>query len=166
MRLLLLRHGDALPAVTDDQSRPLSLSGEEQSRRAGEFLVRVQAAIDILLSSPLLRAQQTGHIVSDIVSPGKTETTEHLVPSSDPRNLVETLNRSRGNVILCVGHEPHMSVLISFLISGSRNTRVMMEKGGMACLELTPPITPGKGVLCWLVPNEMMVPTEGRTGAR
>jgi len=165
LRLLLLRHGDALPAATDDHSRPLSLSGEEQARRAGEFLTRVHTAIDVLLCSPLLRAQQTGRIVSGIVSPGKTETTEHLVPSSNPRNLINMLNQVEGNVILCVGHEPHISVLISLLISGSRNARVMMEKGELACVEVTPPIAPGKGILCWLVPNEKLSPTGGKTGA-
>lgn len=75
------------------------------------------------------------------------------------------LNQVEGNVILCVGHEPHISVLISLLISGSRNARVMMEKGELACVEVTPPIAPGKGILCWLVPNEKLSPTGGKTGA-
>jgi len=112
-------------------------------------------SVDIVLCSPLQRAAETADAVSEFIS-ARRSSTEHLVPSSDPANLIKELNTASGTAILCVGHEPHLSALISLLLTGSRNARVAMGKGDLACIEVALPAAPGRGTLRWLVTTELL----------
>src|SRR5208283_4854809 len=107
MNLYLLRHGDALPAVGDDATRPLSPLGEEQASLVGNIMQRLGISIDVLLCSPLERAQQTARKIQEILPIKKFILTEHLTPSSNHRNIFNELQSVCAENILCVGHEPH-----------------------------------------------------------
>src|SRR5436190_2456998 len=63
MKLFLVRHADATPG-NPDELRPLSEEGREQARELGEQLRRDGIAPEILLTSPLLRARQTGEALA------------------------------------------------------------------------------------------------------
>ena len=156
MHLYLLRHGDALTVAPNDEQRPLSLMGEEQARLAGEFLNHSGVVPDIVLASPFLRAEQTARLAAGELGAVRVQLSEHLVPTSDPRNLLRELQSLAGGTILCVGHEPHLSTTISLLITGSRNARVAMEKAGLAAIEVELPFAPGSGVLRWILPPGRM----------
>ena len=157
MRLYLLRHGEAEPFRTDDASRALTSRGEEQARRAGAALRRFETNIETIFHSPLLRAQQTARLVSEHFPKIPLKETEHLIPTSDHRQLFDELNRSSGvHSILLVGHEPFLSTLISLLTSGSRNARVVVGTGALSCMEVAAPIKADAGRLLWLLQNEML----------
>src|SRR5919106_4959014 len=65
--LYLIRHavaeqrGDAWP---DDAKRPLSEEGMTRMRKAVRGLARLDVSIDVILTSPLVRARQTAEIVA------------------------------------------------------------------------------------------------------
>ena len=61
MEIILLRHGKAEPHghPQGDAARALVPKGEEQSRRAGDFLRAAGILPEIVLTSPLVRAKQT-----------------------------------------------------------------------------------------------------------
>ncbi len=59
MQLTLIRHGEAAPAIANnDQARPLTARGEQQAAQTAAF-IQQQLQPDVFVVSPLLRAQQT-----------------------------------------------------------------------------------------------------------
>ena len=156
MNLYLLRHGDAIEHGYADADRPLSPLGEKQAKAAAGKLRELNLIPDCILSSPLKRARQMALIVQEELKVKDTMITEHLVPSSDHRQIIDQINNLSTPSVLLVGHEPHMSMLISLLISGSRSVPVQFKKGSLACLDIEIPIKAGDGVLCWLLTTEQM----------
>ena len=67
VRVHLLRHahaGDAFAWSGADELRPLTRKGRRQSERLGAFLEAHAVRPDVIVSSPLVRAQQTAEIVA------------------------------------------------------------------------------------------------------
>src|SRR5512138_1330454 len=70
--LYLVRHaiaeerGDAWP---DDTKRPLTADGASRMRKAARGLSRMDVTLDVILSSPLVRARQTAEILAASLSP-------------------------------------------------------------------------------------------------
>src|SRR5687768_10919251 len=77
MRLLVIRHARAhstkqfaLTGVSDEL-RPLTVEGAERMRIAAAGLRRLIDRVDVLATSPMLRARQTAEIVAgEIDAPG------------------------------------------------------------------------------------------------
>ncbi len=149
--LLFLRHGDAGRAA-DDASRTLSPLGETQAQTAARALRQLFPSVDILFCSPLVRARQTADAVAAVVAIGQRVTTEYLTSSSDPRQIVEEINRHAAGTMLFVGHEPHLSTTISLLVEGSRNPAVRMNTGSLACLDAPARVKYGACKIRWLLP--------------
>ena len=68
----------------------------------------------------------------------KLRLTNHLAPSGAYVDLVAQIAnvRPRVDVILLVGHEPHLSELISLLCTGGSSLGLTLKKGGLARLQL------------------------------
>ena len=73
MEIYLLRHGDAVDRLTGgyarDEDRPLTEAGREEAQVAGEALAGLGETIDLVLTSPLVRAEQTAGIAAKVVRP-------------------------------------------------------------------------------------------------
>lgn len=165
MTLYFLRHGDAVESTAlHDSERPLSELGQHQGTVAGRFLRSLNASIGLILASPLLRAQQMAAAVRQEIGDVPLTTSEYLVASSDPRQIVEQLGRLSAQSVALVGHEPHLSKTISILISGSEVQCVEMKKGSLACLEVSTPVERGQGVLSWLLTAKQMGSSSTTTG--
>lgn len=124
--IYLLRHGDAEGGSGDDAARRLTPKGERQSEAAGRALAALGAKIDVCLTSPKVRAEQTANLACrhlDI----EVEIAEEL--RGGPFDAL-TLAAGRGDVLL-VGHEPDFSTAVAELTGG----RVKLRKGGIACVE-------------------------------
>jgi phosphohistidine phosphatase len=152
MTIYLLRHGEALAAghYRDDE-RPLSNLGHQQSSAVGRYLVEIHADIRAIFCSPLVRARETAEAVLREIGPVPIHETEALVSSSDPREILSELKKSRVKSILLIGHEPHLSRTISLLLWGDSQSRVAMGKCSLACVSVSEPSEQGKGLLEWLV---------------
>ncbi|MBI4810730.1 MAG: phosphohistidine phosphatase SixA [Ignavibacteriales bacterium] len=151
MRIYILRHGDAQAAGYNDADRPLSDVGCDQARSAVNLLHKLVSNVDIILSSPLLRAKQTADIALVSFSSSKLLITQHLVVGSDPEQLVKYINSFSRENILLVGHEPHLSSFIVSLIGGTGSIHLEMSKAGLACVETPLPIKLGNCTLRWLL---------------
>jgi phosphohistidine phosphatase len=155
MIIYFLRHGDATESPSlHDSDRPLSEFGEHQASSVGHFLSKVDRGIKQILTSPLVRAQQSAEAVQRELGPIPIQPTEHLTSSSDPRNIIRELQKANTGTVLLVGHEPHLSRTISLLISGDARTVVEMRKGSLACVSTPDPLKEGAGILQWLLPSE------------
>lgn len=156
MNLYLLRHGDAIEQSYEDAARPLSPLGKEQARLAAHAFTVLNVALDAIFVSPLERAQQTAAIIEQELNLPKHATSELLLPGSDHLKFIDQLNKLAASNALLVGHEPHLSTLVSILINGKNYSHIAIKKGSLLFLEGPTPLERGKGSLRWMfTPEEM-----------
>ena len=124
--IYFLRHGDAEHETSDDADRRLTEKGERQAEAAGRALAALKAGIDICLTSPKVRAEQTARIICQHLDV-EVEFAEDL--RGGPFDAA-ALAAGRGDVLL-VGHEPDFSNSLADLTGA----RVKLRKGGLACVE-------------------------------
>jgi phosphohistidine phosphatase len=158
MHIYFLRHGDtSSDSQYKDSERPLTDLGMRQAALVGTLLQRMNIAIDLVLSSPLIRAQHTASIVISNITKQQVVFSELLVNGSDPRQLFDQLNKLRAPSVLLVGHEPYLSETISLLIGGNRKVEIEMRKCSLALVDVSIPIHQGAGFLKFLIPVETIV---------
>ncbi len=157
MKLLLVRHGiaevrDVFRATgKPDEERPLTEEGRSKMARVALGLRELVPELDLIASSPLVRAQQTASIVADAYGMKVGATTNALNPDALLSDLVEwTASRGADEVIATVGHEPHLSILVTWFLCGVEESRVVFKKGGAALLEFRGRPRKGGAVLRWL----------------
>jgi phosphohistidine phosphatase len=100
-------------------------------------LTRMDVEIDLVLSSPFVRARQTAEIlVRGFKGKPRLEFTNQLTPEADPKHLVEEIRHHRmQHRLVLVGHEPYLSKLVGTLISGAEGCELSLKKGGACKLE-------------------------------
>lgn len=156
MDLFFLRHGKAFdrsPKFRPDSIRPLTPEGEEEMYKVARGIKRLDIEFDLVLTSPYARAARTAEIFHDIIQCGKPHTTESMVPDADPAEIVREIDEKypKAESIVVVGHEPHMSTLMSLLLSGRTDISIDFKKAGFAkfCIDQ---LKPGKcACLKWLM---------------
>lgn len=160
MNLFLARHGEAVAtggAILRDAERPLSVRGEEDAALMGRALAQICPNLEMVVTSPLLRAVRTGEIMgNEIMSHPIFSVTNHLAPGFRPKSLLDELLllAADGN-ILAVGHQPDLSAFIAFLISGSGDASVGMPPGAVARLTVRPGRNRESAVLEWLLTPQL-----------
>ena len=162
MQLLVIRHGiaedpSAVAKGQDDSGPPLSKEGKQMMKRVGAGLSELVDKIDVIGASPLLRAQQTAQIVAKAYNDLPVVTVEDLLPESDPPALMNWLRQhSTVDVVAIVGHQPNLGLVVTWLMSGVKASRVALTKGGTCLLEFSRGVSPGNGTLRWLLtPSQM-----------
>lgn len=158
MQLLVIRHAIAVEredhALTGrpDSDRPLTDSGRRRMRRNARGLQRIAPHPDLIATSPWLRAADTAAVVAETLGVERVETVDVMLPDRHPRVLAAWLNaRSDMPAIAVVGHEPHLGSLVTWLVSGTEDSRIEFKKGGACLLRLDDPVGPGSAILEWLV---------------
>ena len=130
MQLYLVRHADATPG-DPDELRPLSDEGREQARELGERLRDDGVVPDVVLTSPLLRARETGDALARATG-ATSEADERLAPGATAETLREAIS-GRGEHVVVVGHQPDCG-RIAATLSGGEEPR--FPPAGMAVIEL------------------------------
>ncbi len=155
--LFFLRHGQAGNRQDwhdDDAKRPLTVEGKQRMEREAAAIRKLKLPIDLILSSPLVRAYQTAEIVAKSQgSSVRVIADERLGPGFDLKQLKEIVAERRGaKGLMLVGHEPDLSEAIGRITGGGR---LVMKKGALAYVELAEPPSL-QGVLVWLVPPKAL----------
>ncbi len=152
MIIYLLRHGEAADATRfEDSERPLSEFGRRQAKAVGSYLAGLQAGIQKIYCSPLLRARQTVEAIRQEFDHVPLQITELLLSSGDPREVFRELGKHPLQRVLLVGHEPHLSRSVSYLLWGDFRSRVEMKPCSLACVSTPDPLEEGGAVLLSLV---------------
>ncbi|MDE2215410.1 MAG: phosphohistidine phosphatase SixA, partial [Candidatus Omnitrophica bacterium] len=147
MELYFLRHGLAGqygdPKYKDDSLRPLTADGQEKMRRAGLGMQVLGLKFDCIISSPFLRARQTAEIIAKVYKIKKKDIhlTDNLLEPAPVEDLLQEL-RSRfpkSENILLVGHQPHLTQMISRLLQSNKELLIDLKKGGLCSLSLQGP---------------------------
>lgn len=159
VQLYLVRHaiaeerGDAWP---DDTSRPLTERGKARMRRVAKGLVRLGVQIDVVLTSPLVRARQTAEVLAAAFDEAPPVVDlDALAPGSTHAEVLESLRKyGKKKRLALVGHEPDLGVLAGRLL-GSRKP-LEFRKGAVCLIEVgkLPPTTPG--TLRWFATPAML----------
>jgi phosphohistidine phosphatase len=157
VKLLVIRHGPAGDREEwertgkDDSLRPLTPQGKKDVRRAAAGLVHLVPSLDLIATSPWTRAAQTAEIVNKEYGVD-VEDVEELTSEHRPEELRPWLERQRErDTVAVVGHEPHLSLLVGYLLSGRSVSLVNLKKAGACLLSMDDPSRPGSGCLHWLM---------------
>jgi phosphohistidine phosphatase len=155
--VFFLRHGQAGSRSEwkgDDAKRPLTADGKKRMERAAAAIAKLGVPLELIITSPLVRALQT----AEIVAGGRTGasgliTDKRVGPGFGPDHLAAIVaEHRRAKGLLLVGHEPDFSQMISHLTGGGR---LVMKKGGLARVDLEDPASL-RGTLVWLLPPKVL----------
>src|SRR6185436_16641596 len=115
--------------------RPLSPEGVAQSRIIAEGLQRQRVELQVLFTSPLLRARQTAeHMLEQWLSPKpELKTCKQLSPGAKRRSLSRLLLPLAAEHVGLIGHQPHLGDFASWVI-GSKKAQIDLAKAGVACI--------------------------------
>lgn len=152
MRIYLIRHGEAITpgSFTDlpDDHIYLTPKGRKQTREVVKKIKEHLSTLDIIYSSPLVRAVQTTEVIAATLKFRKEIViAEELSFSASLGKILHLLQRSRQyeNIAL-VGHEPTMGMLTASL-SGKQGLNFSFRKSGVACIDFD--IETEKGEFKW-----------------
>ena len=152
MELLLFRHGEAEPpqAAGTDEKRGLTEEGRRDVRSMAEVLLRAELRPEAILTSPLVRARQTGDILAQVLGV-EARPDDRLRPGATLGGVQAVVNEGGVSRVLLVGHEPDLSTIVSGLTGG----RVKMRTSGVARVA-TDRIEPGAGILLSLLVPKLL----------
>lgn len=143
MDLFVLRHGIAgtrgSPEYPNDDERPLTPKGVRRMVDQVRGLNTLDVSLDVILTSPLVRAAETAKIVHQgLDNPGQLVTSDTLKPTGDPERLIEKLamNYTSSSSVMIVGHEPYLSGLVSLLVTGDPEPAIRLKKGALCKLRI------------------------------
>ena len=165
MNIFILRHGIAVERGTKgfekDSDRPLTPKGKRQLRKSAAAMRKMKLRFDLILSSPYERAKRTAEIVSvELKLKKRLKFSDLLKYESEPVELLGQLAELKPapKNLLLVGHEPYLSRLISWLVTGNEDMAMDLKKGGLCKLEAEK-LRVGKcAQLAWLLtPKQMKV---------
>ncbi len=136
------------------------MKGQKKMQKVAINLIDWLADADVIVTSPFVRARQTAEIISETLSQNIIIEAPELVPQSPPQAFLKWLGAHARNFnkVIVVGHEPHISSFISYLIAGVDHSIVEMKKSAVASLELEPNLglAPGTARLNWLLPPKIV----------
>jgi phosphohistidine phosphatase len=151
----LLRHADAGDTGDwdgPDELRPLSEKGKRQATRLARHLHAISYTVDVVLTSPKVRAIETARPVADALGV-EIVIEPRLAASFGPSELAAMLAAAGNHARpLLVGHDPDLSAMLS-LLTGSQG---MMRKGALARIDVDGELEAGGGTLGFLLPPRLL----------
>lgn len=162
MDLYLVRHAMAFKRDYErwpnDADRPLTPAGEEDFRAVARSLGIVVPGVELLLSSPYVRAWRTAEILDEETywpTPDVFPALEPEVPAH--KVTVALATYAEAETLALVGHRPSLHELAAYLLNGSEDgLNLGLKKGGVACIRFKDAPEPGAGKLRWLLTPQIL----------
>jgi phosphohistidine phosphatase len=161
MEIYILRHGiaeEGKPGGRDSERR-LTPSGKEKLRTVLQLARQGGVRLDLILSSPYVRAVETAEIAADELGyKGKLLTTEALTPMSGPGPVWDVIREhSDAASLLLAGHEPLLSQVVAHLL-GVPALQVDMKKGALVRVDVDHFGPAPRGLLKWMLVPKLATP--------
>ncbi|MES2965495.1 MAG: histidine phosphatase family protein [Bdellovibrionota bacterium] len=179
MRLLVVRHGIAMereefqldarkkakekgvdPEIfANDELRPLTGDGVRRMRKNAQSLAKLVTEPDLLVTSPLVRAIQTAEVLQAAWVHLEAASIDELKPERASADFLSWLNAQKlkpDATVVIVGHEPHLSSLVSWFLGGTSRPMIELKKGGACLVEFKAGVDKGRGRLSWLATPKML----------
>lgn len=160
IELYLVRHAIAAergPRYPDDRQRPLTPLGRRRFREAVRGLAALRVRIDLVCTSPLVRARDTALLLADGLTPRPSvQELDVLAPGGKAQAIADAIARlgRRHRRLAFVGHEPDLGELAARLL-GARGL-VEFRKGAACLIDLDGATPSGPGTLRWLLPPRVL----------
>jgi phosphohistidine phosphatase len=159
MQLLVVRHARAkdrqqfASSGMPDSERPLTAKGIRRMKKGARGLRSLVPCIDLLVTSPLRRAIETGQIISDVYGGIRFIERSELAPAAAPQKLIDWLNDQPERRITCVvGHEPDLSELLTLVLAQESKRPAKLKKGSATLVKFDAAIKAASGRLQWYRP--------------
>lgn len=154
--IYLMRHGIAADATAgmSDADRALTAEGVRKTTRVAVGLQKLGAKPDLILSSPLRRAEETARLVADVLAPNSAvELYPPLAGGFAVDDIVKGLRpHRRAGELLLVGHQPDLGDLASYLMTGAPHLAPLpFKKAGVAAISLGSLPPRSAGLLEWFL---------------
>jgi phosphohistidine phosphatase len=160
--IYLLRHAEAeSPAYyEDDHDRELTMEGQRDARRLGQFLSATDQLPDQFISSTAVRARRTAELLPEggqwmVEVPFRST---HALYQAQPADVLDEIQSVDSNVraIMLVGHEPAWSTTVGHLLGSAT---VSLPAG--TCVRIDTQtnwsqVEFGDGVLRWMIPPTLL----------
>lgn len=160
LNLYLIRHGIATDQNQDDPTRSLTAEGIAKTQAIAKKLNNLGLKFDLIQSSPLVRAQQTAEIFSNVFA-AKVELSELLAPHGDFRVWLRWLLawQEQGHTSLgIIGHEPDLSAWAEILVFGEARGAFVLKKAGIIGITIPEVGLPiGNSLLFMLIPPRLLI---------
>lgn len=118
--LLLLRHAKSSwkDQSIADFERPLNDRGRKAAELVGGFIAKQDVTIDLIISSPAVRARQTIELVLRAARRSTELRFDQRVYEASPARLLEITSQIEDDrkSVLLVGHNPGMEELLTLLV--------------------------------------------------
>jgi phosphohistidine phosphatase len=166
MQLFLIRHAEAEPDAAHDETRALTAKGSKQAESVGKFCLKHGFVPEIILTSPLKRAEETARLVARELDLAKVVQIEEFLRagmtterafSGLRESLIDLMKREKYSEkarIMLVGHEPDFSNFAGALIGG-RAESVHFRKATLMGVTLQE-LKPGAGTIEFLIPAKCL----------
>ena len=143
----------------DDSERPLTRQGEERMRKAARGLQVIVPEVDVLLSSPYVRAWRTAEILREEIGWAEPRLWPELEPDRPAAETVRSLGPfAEANRVALVGHDPNLSEVASYLLvgEGGPGVKIVLKKAGVVCLGVDGAPGPASAWLTWFATPRML----------
>jgi len=165
MRLYLMRHGIAIdrddPDCPSEAERYLTPKGIERTRIAAKGLAELRVRPTVCLTSPYVRAVQTGELVCEELDldPKSLVATDSLKPEAKATRLAEEISKLPDAEVICFGHAPHLDEFIAYALKAPEPF-TELKKAGVACLDIAD-FSPLHASLNWLLTSRALRHLQG-----
>ena len=154
MNCILFRHGIAVEREEwhgQDTDRPLTERGAKRVSQVAAGFKWLELQPTYIFSSPLVRALETADILqASLGIASAVKRADELLPDANPERLLALFrDLPPESTALCVGHEPHLGLTASVMLTGKPSTAFPFKKAGACLIELSVPPKVGRGVLRW-----------------
>jgi phosphohistidine phosphatase len=152
MTLFLVQHGEA-KQENEDPDRSLTDRGAEVVERMADWAPRSGITVNQIFHSGKRRAEQTAAIFAKHLNPPKGVTAvSGLSPIYNVTPVVASLQGDQESIML-VGHLPHLSRLVSLLVTGNPAGEIVrFRNAGIVCLTQKD----GKWAIEWVMQPDLL----------
>ncbi|HEX9605107.1 MAG TPA: histidine phosphatase family protein [Myxococcales bacterium] len=155
-KIYLVRHaiaGDPDEWKGPDDSRPLNPKGRRKFRETARAFAKLGDRVDLLCTSPLVRAVQTAELLADALDFDEVCVLEELRPEVPVQRLLERVAELPAKRVALVGHDPQLSGAAAALGS-VEPARVDFPKGAIVRFDVDDPAARKAEARWWLEPGE------------
>jgi len=140
MQLYVVEHGIAVEGGEGipDGWRPLTDRGRRRFQKTARAFGKLGRKLDLILTSPLVRAVQTAEILAGETEPGEVAVLAELDPKFDVEALRNAIASRAGKAeaVAIVGHEPQLSSVLAAL-SGVSQAEIDLENGTIVRVDVS-----------------------------
>src|SRR5438874_7629170 len=140
MQLYVVEHGIAVEGGEGiaDEWRPLTDKGRRRFQKTARAFGKLGRRLDLILTSPLVRAVQTAEILAGETEPGEVAVLAELDPKFDVeavRNAIAS-RAGKAEAVAIVGHEPQLSSVLA-AITGVSQAEIDLENGTIVRVDIS-----------------------------